>query len=124
MLTSPTRRLDLHSLLVNLMDPVFRGRYHGRRKHDGQLTYCVTEYFKFNAYFADDFAHMLERSRRAGVVSMIITGGSLSESKLALDIAKEHSTCRSSLYSRWQSVRLVPRSICNYWLSSDEVNRI
>jgi TatD DNase family protein len=45
---------------------------------------------------------MLVRSRRAGVVSMIITGGSLSESKLALDIAKEYSTCRGSLCSRWQ----------------------
>ncbi|KAI9461016.1 Mg-dependent DNase [Lactarius psammicola] len=58
---------------VNLTDPVFRGRYRGRQKHD------------------DDLSHVLERSRRAGVVSMIITGGSLSESKLALKLAKEHN---------------------------------
>jgi Tat protein secretion system quality control protein TatD with DNase activity len=51
----------------------------------------VTEYF-VQLLFADDFAHMLARSKRAGVVSMVITGGSLSESKLALDLAKEHST--------------------------------
>jgi len=57
---------------VNLTDPVFRGRYHGRQKHD------------------DDFADMLVRSRRAGVKSMIITGGSLRESRLALNLAKEH----------------------------------
>jgi len=71
-MTSPRHRLD-YSLIVNLTDPVFRGLYRGRRKHD------------------DDFEHMLVRSKRAGVVSMIITGGSLSESKLALDLAKEHN---------------------------------
>ncbi|KAH9039944.1 hypothetical protein EDB84DRAFT_1587653 [Lactarius hengduanensis] len=59
--------------IVNLTDPVFRGRYRGRQKHD------------------DDLSHVLERSRRAGVMSMIVTGGSLSESKLALRFAKEHN---------------------------------
>jgi len=33
---------------------------------------------------------MLERARKAGVKSMIITGGSLHESKQALDLAKRH----------------------------------
>lgn len=33
---------------------------------------------------------MLERSRKAGVKSMIITGGSLHESGQALKLAKEH----------------------------------
>ncbi|KAI0305014.1 Mg-dependent DNase [Russula brevipes] len=47
--------------IVNLTDPVFRGRYHGRQKHD------------------DDFAHMLVRSKRLG------------ESKTALDLAKKHN---------------------------------
>ncbi|KAI0048328.1 Mg-dependent DNase [Auriscalpium vulgare] len=57
---------------VNLTDPVFRGLYRGRQKHE------------------DDFAAMLKRAEVAGVMSMIITGGSLSESKEALHIAKEH----------------------------------
>lgn len=100
LLASSTCRLDPHSLIVNLTDPIFRGRYRGRRKHDGQLKHCEAEYFRFNLYFTDDLSHMLTRSKRAGVVSMIITGGSLRESKLALDLAKEHSTCCATLRSR------------------------
>jgi TatD DNase family protein len=38
----------------------------------------------------DDFEAMLERSRAAGVKSMVITGGSLRESRKALDLAKTH----------------------------------
>ncbi|TFK56549.1 Mg-dependent DNase [Heliocybe sulcata] len=56
---------------VNLTDPVFRGVYRGKRKHD------------------DDLQAMLDRSRSAGVKSMIITGGSLKESKEALELAKQ-----------------------------------
>jgi TatD DNase family protein len=41
----------------------------------------------------DDFEAMLERSRAAGVKSMIITGGSLKESKEALTLAKQHGGC-------------------------------
>ncbi|CCM03114.1 uncharacterized protein FIBRA_05235 [Fibroporia radiculosa] len=59
-------------IAVNLTDPVFRGYHHGRKKHD------------------DDLEAMLERSRAAGVVSMIITGGSLHESKEALELARQH----------------------------------
>jgi len=58
---------------VNLTDPVFRGIHHGKRKHD------------------DDFDAMLERSRSAGVKSMIITGGSLRESQQALKLAQEYA---------------------------------
>ncbi|KAI0931773.1 hypothetical protein AcW1_000914 [Taiwanofungus camphoratus] len=57
---------------VNLTDPIFRGFHHGRKKHD------------------DDLEAMLERSRAAGVKSMIITGGSLHESKEALELARQH----------------------------------
>ncbi|KAI5124147.1 hypothetical protein M0805_000957 [Coniferiporia weirii] len=59
--------------IVNLTDPVFRGVHHGRKAHE------------------DDFAQVLERSKRAGVHSMIITGGSLNESENALELAKKHS---------------------------------
>ena len=41
---------------------------------------------------SDDFDMVLERSRLAGVKSMIITGGSLHESKEALELARKHSS--------------------------------
>ncbi|KAH9944205.1 Mg-dependent DNase [Epithele typhae] len=66
------RFIDPHLLVsVNLTDPVFRGLYHGRQKHD------------------DDLEAMLERCRAARVQSMIITGTSLHESKEALKLAKQ-----------------------------------
>ncbi|KAH7885939.1 hypothetical protein F5I97DRAFT_1809425, partial [Phlebopus sp. FC_14] len=57
---------------VNLIDPAFRGTYHGKKKHE------------------DDLGAVLERSRLAGVKSMIITGGSLQESRHAIDLAREY----------------------------------
>ncbi|KAF8560215.1 Mg-dependent DNase [Imleria badia] len=59
------------NLIVNLTDPVFRGVYHGKKKHE------------------DDLDMILERSYLAGVKSMIITGGSLHESELALSLAQQ-----------------------------------
>ncbi|KAK7695315.1 hypothetical protein QCA50_002505 [Cerrena zonata] len=58
---------------VNLTDPIFRGYHHGRQKHD------------------DDLEAMLERCKVAGVRSMILTGGSLHESKEALELAKKYN---------------------------------
>jgi TatD DNase family protein len=58
---------------VNLTDPVFRGKHHGRQKHD------------------DDFDAVLERSKAAGVKSMIITGTSLKESRQAVEMAQKYS---------------------------------
>jgi hypothetical protein len=40
----------------------------------------------------DDFHLVLERARKAGVDRMIITGGSLSESKEALEVAESDGT--------------------------------
>ncbi|KAF8898916.1 hypothetical protein BD779DRAFT_1486210 [Infundibulicybe gibba] len=57
---------------VNLTDPVFKGLYHGKRKHD------------------DDLDVLLHRSREAGVKSMIITGTSLRESQQALTLSKKY----------------------------------
>src|SRR6266403_1392996 len=88
--TSPTDSLNPHhSLTANLTDPMFRGRYHGREKHHGQL---ARSYDKTSPSLVMQMT-LLVRSKRAGVVSMIITGGSLRESEQALNLAKEHSTC-------------------------------
>lgn len=45
-----------------------------------------------NTHPSDDFVAVLQRARDAGVRAQIITGGSLSESKEALQLAKEHGT--------------------------------
>ncbi|KAJ6621573.1 hypothetical protein B0H10DRAFT_1789430, partial [Mycena sp. CBHHK59/15] len=78
---------------VNLTDPVFRGTHHGKKRHD------------------DDLDAMLERARKAGVKSMIITGTSLRESQQALKLAKEHGfyctigchPTRSSEFDKYKS---------------------
>ncbi|KAJ7487425.1 hypothetical protein B0H11DRAFT_1089812 [Mycena galericulata] len=68
-----TQRTDFRfiDIGVNLTDPVFRGTYYGRKKHD------------------EDLDAILQRSRNAGVKGMIITGTSLLESQQALHLAKE-----------------------------------
>ncbi|KAF8213223.1 Mg-dependent DNase [Mycena galopus ATCC 62051] len=58
-------------IAVNLTDPVFRGTYHGKKKHD------------------DDMNSILERARNAGVKSIIVTGTSLQESREALHLSQE-----------------------------------
>lgn len=40
--------------------------------------------------FADDLNAVLQRSKDAGLKSMIITGGSLKESREAIKLAKEY----------------------------------
>lgn len=55
---------------ANLTDPMFRGIYHSSLKHQ------------------DDFAFMLARAKEAGLEKMIVTGGSLEDSKEALSIAQ------------------------------------
>lgn len=50
---------------------MFRGQYHGKRKHE------------------DDLAAVVKRARDNGVERMLLTGTNLEESKLVLDLAKE-----------------------------------
>ncbi|XP_060082848.1 deoxyribonuclease TATDN1-like [Ylistrum balloti] len=57
---------------VNLTDPVFRGIYHGSKKHE------------------DDFADILNRAFEYGMTKMMITGGSLKDSEEALVLCKSH----------------------------------
>ena len=80
--------LRLTVCIVNLTESVFRGLYHGKRKHDGELIRGQTFAIVVQSY-PDDMQAMLERSRAAGVRSMIITGGSLHESKEALELASQ-----------------------------------
>ena len=49
-----------------------------------------------NTLPSDDLVAVLQRARDAGVRSQIITGGSLSESKEALQLAKEHGISTST----------------------------
>jgi hypothetical protein len=59
-------------IAVNLTDPQFQGRYHGRQKHN------------------PDLPSILQRAKDAGVQRILITGTSLEESKAALELAKQY----------------------------------
>ncbi|PSS00585.1 hypothetical protein BD289DRAFT_423950 [Coniella lustricola] len=57
---------------INLADPIFRGVYNGKQRHD------------------DDLAGVVGRARQVGCTKLIVTGSSFKSSKDALTIAKQY----------------------------------
>ncbi|KAJ2746336.1 hypothetical protein GGI20_001458 [Coemansia sp. BCRC 34301] len=65
--------MKLIDIGANLTDPVFRGKYRGTQAHP------------------DDLAQILERASAAGVAAMVVTGGSLEESRHAIEMCRQHA---------------------------------
>ncbi|XP_067677057.1 deoxyribonuclease TATDN1-like isoform X1 [Haliotis asinina] len=64
---------------ANLTDPVFRGVYHGSKKHE------------------DDFMDVLQRAFDGGLQKIMITGGSLKDAAEALEVAKTNDNLYSTV---------------------------
>ena len=57
---------------INLADPIFRGIYHGTRRHP------------------DDLGAVISRAKEVGCQKLIVTGYDFKSSRDALEIAKEY----------------------------------
>ncbi|KAK7746949.1 hypothetical protein SLS53_002137 [Cytospora paraplurivora] len=57
---------------INLADPIFRGVYNGKQRHD------------------DDLSGVIDRARQVGCTKLIVTGSSFRSSRDALALAKEY----------------------------------
>lgn len=64
--------LTVTQIGINLADPIFRGVYHGKQRHD------------------DDLSGLVDRARQVGCTKLIVTGSSFKTSRDALAIAKEY----------------------------------
>ena len=73
---------------------------------------------------SDDLEMVLERSRLAGVKSMIISGGSLFESKEALQLAETHGSLCTRNPAQNVADRIYHRVLCDYRLSSNTVRPV
>ncbi|KAL1408307.1 hypothetical protein Q8F55_005113 [Vanrija albida] len=65
--------MQFTDIAVNLGDGMFRGKYHGKRRHD------------------DDLEAVVQRAHAAGVTRQLLTGTSLKESRLVLDLATKYN---------------------------------
>ncbi|KAL1597359.1 hypothetical protein SLS59_007388 [Nothophoma quercina] len=65
-------RLRYIDIGINFTDPIFRGIYHDKQRHD------------------DDFEDIIARALEAGCKKFMVTGSDLAESKHAIQIAKDH----------------------------------
>lgn len=84
----------------------------------------ISEGFLIPHDTSDDLEMVLERSRLAGVKSMIISGGSLFESKEALQLAETHG-----LLCAWNPAQnaadwIYHRVLCDYRVSSNAVRPV
>lgn len=63
-------RMKFIDIGANLSDSVYQGCYHGKQSHEG------------------DLIHVIKRAKESGVDKIIVTGGSLKDSKNALEVAQ------------------------------------
>ncbi|KAI8337509.1 hypothetical protein BC941DRAFT_425420 [Chlamydoabsidia padenii] len=89
---------------INLTDPMFRGKYRGKKLHQ------------------DDLDLVLERARKAGVEKMIITGTNLKESRKAIELTSKtehagflYSTvgCHPTSCNEFERYKLGPQAYLN-----------
>jgi len=81
--------------------------------------------YLLNCYDAsDDLDAVLERSRLAGVKSMIITGGSLHESKEALQLAETYGSLRTTKPVQHEVDRVHHRLLRNHRMPSNAVRPV
>eukprot|EP00835_Amoeboradix_gromovi_P000460 NODE_16_length_41655_cov_0.272813.p11 type:complete len:329 gc:universal NODE_16_length_41655_cov_0.272813:21007-21993(+) len=72
-------KLRLFDIGANLTDDVFRGKYRGKHKHE------------------DDFDEIINRSMAMGVEHILVTGTTLEESKIALELVKRRERMYSTI---------------------------
>lgn len=66
------RRMKFIDIGANLTDRMYHGEYNGSSKHP------------------PDLSTVISRAKEAGVVKMMVTGGSLDESRLAIDLCRQY----------------------------------
>ncbi|EEC12189.1 conserved hypothetical protein, partial [Ixodes scapularis] len=77
--TAMAARRRLIDIGANLTDPMFRGIYNGSQKH------------------VDDLQEVLKRAAANGLDKVLVTGGSLEDSRQALNLARTHDMLYSTV---------------------------